>query len=244
MGRRCETRQPFSVRKILARLKSLGDPRAVEGMGRFGIPTQHTFGVSVPALRRMAREIGRDHALALELWDSGYHEARILAPMIYDPTLVTERQIEQWIREIDSWAICDGCCLNLLVELPIAHRKAAEWSRREEEFVKRAGFVLMAVLAVHDKESADDRFKKFLPLIKKGATDERNFVKKAVNWALRQIGKRNIRLNRAASTTARAIQKTDSRSAKWVAADALRELTSRAVQNRLRQKPASTSRPC
>ncbi len=212
----------------------MGNPRNVEGMARFGISATNTLGISVPALKKLARGIGRDHALARRLWDSGIHEARHLAALIDEPALVAERQMERWAKDFDSWDIVDGCCLNLFAETPYAHRKAVEWSRREEEYVKRAAFSLMAVLAVHDKQAADAKFLRFLPIIKREAVDERNFVKKAVNWALRQIGKRNLNLNRAAIRTAREIRQIDSRSARWIAADALRELTSDAVQRRLR----------
>jgi len=211
----------------------MADPKNVEGMGRFGIPTLNLLGISVPVLRRLAREVGRDHDLAGKLWESGIHEAQILAPMVDEPARVTEGQMGRWARAMDSWAVCDGCCLNLFAETPFAHRKAYEWSKHKEEFVKRAGFALMAVLAVHDKEAPDARFRKFLPAIKRESADERNFVKKAVNWALRQIGKRNPRLNRAAIRTSREIRQIDSSSARWIAADALRELTSQAVQARL-----------
>jgi len=223
-----------SAHMVLELLKALGDPRALEGMARFGIPTHHTLGgISVPTLRRLAREIRKDHRLADQLWRTGVHEARLLASLIADPKLVTEAQMERWAKQFDGWDVCDACCNNLFDKTPFAYGKAWEWSRREEEFVKRAGFVLMAVLAVHDKKAGDGQFLKFLPRIKRESRDERNFVKKAVNWALRQIGKRNLGLNRAAIQAAKEIQQTDSRSARWIAADALRELTSDAVQTKL-----------
>jgi 3-methyladenine DNA glycosylase AlkD len=228
-------KQKISATAVLEKLKSLADPKAVAGMGRFGIPTHNTLGISVPALRKLARELGKSHELAEKLWQSGVHEAQILAPMVDVPESVTGQQMERWVKEIDSWAVCDGCCLNLFVKTPFAHRKAMEWSRRKEEFVKRAGFALMAALAVHDKQVGDAKFVRFLPVIKRESVDERNFVKKAVNWALRQIGKRNLQLNKAAIRTGHRIQKTDSRSARWIAADALRELNSEAVAMRLRR---------
>jgi 3-methyladenine DNA glycosylase AlkD len=193
----------------------------------------HTLGISVPALRKLAKEIGQDHQLAQELWGSGIHEARILATMIDPPGQVTEAQMEAWVEDFDSWDVCDQCCLNLLRKTPLAHQKAVEWSGREQEFVKRAGFALMATLAVHDKKAGDEAFIAFLPLIQKEAVDGRNFVKKAVNWALRQIGKRNLALNRAAIRTAEEIRQLDSKSARWIAADALRELTGDKVQQKL-----------
>jgi 3-methyladenine DNA glycosylase AlkD len=215
-------------------LKTLSDPKAVEGMARFGINPTNTYGVSIPNLRKIAKEAGRNHILAQQLWESGIHEARILAGIIDDPKTVSEEQMETWVREFDSWDVCDQCCSNLFDKTEFAHKKAFEWSKRKEEFVKRAGFVLMAALSVHDKGLEDEKFLKFLPVIKREADDERNFVKKAVNWALRQIGKRNSTLNKAALKAAKEIQAMDSKSAKWISSDALRELTSPTVQKRLK----------
>ena len=220
--------------KVLGRLKALSNPETVAGMARFGINSKNTYGVSIPILRKMAKELGRNHSLASELWESGVHEARILASMIEMPDKVTQAQMDRWVKDFDSWDVCDQCCSNLFDKTEAAHRKASEWSSRHEEFVKRAGFALMAALAVHDKKTPNAEFLKFLGSIKREATDERNFVKKAVNWGLRQIGKRNLQLNRAAIRTAKDIQRMDSKSARWIAADALRELTSAQVQRRLR----------
>jgi 3-methyladenine DNA glycosylase AlkD len=219
---------------ILKELKSLYNLKAVEGMARYGINPDNTYGVSIPNLRKIAREAGKDHELAQQLWSSGIHEARILASMVDDHTLLTEAQMELWVDDFDSWDVCDQCCNNLFRKAKFAYQKAAEWSSNDRAFIKRAGFVLMACLAVHDKKAEDKRFEEFLPVIKRKATDNRNFVKKAVNWALRQVGKRNLNLNKKAIETAREIQKIDSRSAKWVASDAIRELTSKAVQEKLR----------
>jgi len=213
----------------------MGDPRAVEGMARFGIQSSNSFGVSVPKLRTLAREVGRDHLLAMRLWETELHDARLLATMVDNPEEVTIDQMERWVRDFDSWDVVDGSCGNLFDKTPFAVAKAKEWCKREEEFVKRAGFVLMAELAVHDKQAKDGLFLEFLPLIMGGASDERNFVKKAVNWALRQIGKRNLKLNKAAVSTALKIQKIDSGAAKWIASDALRELKSPQVVKRLRE---------
>jgi 3-methyladenine DNA glycosylase AlkD len=218
---------------ILARLKTLADPKAVEGMARYGINPQNTYGVSIPNLRKIARETGINHALAQELWASGIHEARILASMIDDPSMATEEQLESWVKDFDSWDVCDQCCMNLFEKTGFAYRKAVEWSESDKEFVKRAGFVLMARLAVSDKNADDEIFETFFPIIKREASDNRNYVKKAVNWALRQIGKRNINLNKKAILIAGEIQKMDSRSAKWIASDAIRELTGESVQKRL-----------
>ncbi len=214
--------------EILKQLKAQSNPRNVAGMARFGIRTHHAYGISMPTLRRIARQAGKDHHLAQKLWQSGVHEARILAALVDVPEQVSEAQMERWVRDFDSWDVCDQVCSNLFDKTAFAYRKAVAWSRREEEFVKRAGFALMAALAWHDKSASDAAFRKFLPAIKRGATDERNFVKKAVNWALRQIGKRNAALHRAAITAAREIQQIDSPAARWVAADALRELRMRA----------------
>jgi 3-methyladenine DNA glycosylase AlkD len=219
---------------VLAKLGSLANPANVAGMARYGINPTNTLGVSVPRLRALAKEIGQDHELASELWKSGIHDARLLAGLIDDPAKVTEAQLERWVTDFDSWDVCDCVCSNLFDKTPFAYAKAVFWSSRREEFVKRAGFVLMAALAVHDKKAPAGSFKKFLPIIEREASDERNFVRKAVNWALRQIGKRSPELNSAAIAAARRIQKIDSKSARWIASDALRELESDAVQGRLK----------
>jgi len=225
----------MNTTEILNKLKSLANPESVKGMARFGIKPEKAYGVSIPDLRRLAKQIGKNHDLAGQLWSSGIHEARILAGMIDDPEAVTEVQMESWVADFDSWDVCDQCCSNLFDKTVFAYPKAIEWSARRQEFVKRAGFVLMAVLAVHDKAADDDRFLQFFPIIKREAGDERNFVKKAVNWALRQIGKRNPALNRAAINLGQEIKTIDSRAARWIAGDALRELASEKIQTRLRQ---------
>jgi 3-methyladenine DNA glycosylase AlkD len=218
---------------VRTRLESLARPGGREGMARFGINPDRALGVRIPDLRRLAKEIGTDHRLALALWRSGLHEARILASMIDDPEKVTETQMESWARDFDSWDLCDQCCGNLFDKTPFAYRKATEWAGREEEFVKRAGFALMAWAAVHDKRSADRAFLRFLPIIEREAGDDRNFVKKAVNWSLRQIGKRNRRLQREAMAAARRLAKSDTPSARWIGTDAVRELSSEGVRSRL-----------
>jgi 3-methyladenine DNA glycosylase AlkD len=215
----------MTLEQIVGNLKALANPDNVAGMARYGISVEGCLGVSVPVLRKMARQIGRRHDLAEELWQSGIHEARILAGLIDDPVLVTAKQMERWVLDIDSWDICDQLCSNLFGRTGFALEKAAAWSSRPETFVKRAGFVLMASLAVHDKGANDAVFASLLSLIAREAGDDRNFVKKAVNWALRQIGKRNQTLNLLAVKTARNIREMDARSARWIAADALRELT-------------------
>ncbi|HEX7364240.1 MAG TPA: DNA alkylation repair protein [Dehalococcoidia bacterium] len=221
---------------MLEKLKSQARPDQLAGMARYGIKPDGRLGVSVPYMRKLAKEIGRDHGLALELWQTGIAEARIMAALVDEPDKLTEQQMEEWVRDIDSWDVCDQVCLNLFEKSPLAWKKVRDWFEREEEFVKRTAFSLIACLAWHNKTAGDDKFIELLPIIKRGATDERNFVKKAVNWALRTIGKINPNLNRAAITTAREIQKLDSKAARWIAADAIRELESQAVQRRLTKR--------
>lgn len=222
--------------RIIRRLKRLADPRVRQGMAAFAVPIDKALGIPTPVLRKLARALGRDHRLAENLWKSGIHEARTLAAFIDEPREVHESQAERGAKDFDSWDVCDCCCGNLFDRTPFAYRKATEWSRRKGEFVKRAGFALMATLAVHDKEARDSKFLKFLSIIQRESTDERSFVKKAVNWALRQIGKRNMRLNRSATKAAQEIRKMNSPSARWIAADGLQELAGEAVQRRLRRR--------
>lgn len=226
----------MSAEKILKTLRSLGSHKARQGMERFGITSNHALGISTQVLKSLARKIGRDHTLAAELWSSGIFEARIIAALIDEPEKVTREQMDQWVRAFDSWAICDGCCCYLFRLTPFAWAKAVEWSRQRSEYVKRAGFSLMAYLAVHDKEAGDKTFQKLLPIIEREARDGRTYVRKAVNWALRQIGKRNLRLNRLAIQTAKRIRAQGDPSSRWIAADALRELQSKPVQARLAKK--------
>jgi len=226
-------------KQILDQLKALSDPDVVAGMATAGINTESTYGISIPDLRRIAKKQGKDRDLADRLWASGIHEARILASMIDDPKQVTPEQMDRWVRDFDSWDLCDQCCNNLFRKTPYAHEKAVEWSEMDEVFVKRAGFALMAVLAVHDKEASDEEFLKFLPDIARESVDSRNFVKKAVNWALRRIGKRNPNLNAEAVKWARKINEMPYKSSGWVASDALRELTGRDVRKRLKAQNKS-----
>lgn len=219
--------------EIINKLKSLKNPKNVEGMARFGINPDNNLGVSVATIRGIAKEIGKSHDLALKLWTSGIRDARMLAAHIDDPKLVTEEQMDSWVLDFNSWDVCDNACGHLFDRTPFAYKKALEWCNRDEEFVKRAGFAIMAWAAVHDKISDDDVFKNFIIAIKRESTDERNFVKKAVNWALRNIGKRNISMNKVAIKTAEEIKKIDSKSARWIASDAIRELTSEKIQQRL-----------
>jgi len=221
---------------IIRKLESLANPQRAKGMAWAGIKAHKLYGISIPNLRKIAKETGKNHILAQELWASGIHEARLIACMIDDHKMVTQAQLDSWVKDFDSWDLCDQCCSNLFDKTAFAYCIAVEWSSRQEEYVKRAGFVMMATLAVHDKKAKDDVFLKFLPIVERESTDGRNFVKKAVNWALRQIGKRNLRLNKAAIETAEAILGVDSKAARWIASDALKELTSPMVQRRLSSK--------
>ena len=205
-------------------------------MARYGMAVEQRLGVSIPDLRKLAKELGQNHKLALKLWKTGIAEPKILASMIDDPNKLTEEQMEDWVKDIDSWDVCDQVCMNLFEKTPLARKKIIDWSSREEEFVKRTAFSLIACLAWHDKKASDEKLIELLPLIMRGATDERNFVKKAVNWSLRNIGKRNLNLNEAAINTAKEIQRLDSKAARWVASDALRELQSEAIQTRLKRR--------
>ncbi len=202
-------------------------------MARYGIAVEKRLGVSIPSLRRLAKDIGKDHNLALELWKAEIAESRIVASMIDDPKQVAEAQMEDWVKGINSWDVCDQVCTNLFRKTPLAWTKIIDWAERKEEFVKRAAFSLIAYLACHDKKASDDKFVGLFPIIMQAATDERNFVKKAVNWALRNIGKRNCTLNKAAINAAKEILRLDSKAARWIASDTLKELESEAVQKRL-----------
>lgn len=224
-----------SVKDVLDRLRSKAKPEQLPGMAKYGIVVEKRLGVSVPDMRKLAKELGRDHRLALDLWRTGIAEARIVAGMVGDPVKLTEQQMEEWVKGIDSWDVCDQVCMNLFEKNRLAWKKIIDWSEREEEFVKRTAFSLIACLAWHDKKAGDEKFIALLPVIVREATDERNFVKKAVNWALRNIGKRNHNLNQAALKAAKEIRQLDSKSARWIAADAIRELESDAVQRRLKR---------
>jgi len=224
----------YEINEILSKLKTLANPRAIEGMAKYGITSSKAYGVSIPKLRKIAREIGTSHELAKQLWKLDIRETRILATLIDNPKLVTEEQMDDWANDFDYWEICDQCCMNLFVNTDFAYKKAIEWSSSEKEFVKRAGFALMASLAFKYRKTNDELFDEFFQLIKKEASDERLYVKKAVSWALRQIGKRNLVLNKKAIEVAKEIQKINTKSAKWIASDVLRELTSKKVQARLK----------
>jgi len=214
----------MSFEETVKLLKKHANPKNVEGMARFGISSKNTLGVPVYTLRDMAKKIKSDHTLALKLWKSEIHEARILASMVDEADKVTESQMDLWAGDFDSWDVCDQVCSNLFDKTPYAYKKAAQWPKNKKEFVRRAGFALMAALAWQDKNAVDNDFRKFFPIIKKYSTDERNFVKKAVNWALRNIGKKRPGLRAEAIETARELEQTDNKTARWIAKDALREL--------------------
>jgi 3-methyladenine DNA glycosylase AlkD len=224
------------AREVVRTLERMGDPARRDGMARYGIDISRALGISVTDLRRLAPDLGHDHDLAAALWASGVHEARILASLVDEPARVSQAQMDAWVGDLDSWDVCDAVCGNLFDRTPFALDKAVEWSAREPEFERRAGFALMAWAAVHSKDLPDAAFSSLLPLIRDRSTDDRNFVKKAVSWALRQIGKRSAGLNTKAIRTAEEIERIDARSSRWIARDALRELRSDAVQARLRTR--------
>lgn len=225
-----------NITSILTQLHTLADPDNIAGMAKFGINPSGRLGVRVPELRKLAKQIGTDHQLALELWDTVVPEARLLATMVADPARVTPQQMDAWVGDLNSWDICDSACSNLFVKTPFAWDKVAEWAADESEFVRRAGYVLIACLAVHDKTAPDQAFLDTFPIITTGATDSRNFVKKAVNWALRAVGKRNLSLNKATVALSEELLAIDDKTARWIARDALRELKSEKVHTRLHQK--------
>jgi 3-methyladenine DNA glycosylase AlkD len=235
-ARRTKSAEAWTVGRAVSELKRHGEIRNVEGMARFGIRAKNICGVSKPKLDEIAKAIGKNHGLGLKLWSTGIHDARLLAVLISEPERATPALMERWVKEFDNWDICDGCCCHLFVDAGPAWDKAFSWSQRKKEFEKRAGFALAAYLAIHDKAATDIGFRKFLKVIEREAWDERNFVRKAVNWALRNIGKRNRALNREAIATAESIQQKGTRAGRWIATDALRELKSEAVQKRLLQE--------
>jgi 3-methyladenine DNA glycosylase AlkD len=222
-----------SAQQTLERLKAKAQPDQLQGMARYGMAVDNRLGVKVPELRKLAKEIGRDHRLAQDLWATGIAEARILASMVDVPAVVSEEQMEAWAQDFDSWDVCDQVCMNLFEKTPLAWEKIPEWSRRQEEFVKRGGYALLACLAWHDKKATDERFIALLPVILEGADDPRNYVKKAVSWALRNIGKRNSRLRQAALDVAQQLADMDSKIAHWISADTIRDLNSIATRRRL-----------
>ena len=225
----------MEYKEVIKKIESLKNPKNVAGMARFGIrPKTKVLGIPIPETRKLAKIIGKNHDLSLKLFDSGIHEARILAGYIAEPEKFTKQHLEDWVKTFDSWDVVDQVCSAVLDKTKFVPKVIFEFAKREEEFVKRTAFTLIACLTVHDKKMSDKEFIKFFPLIKKASTDERNFVRKAVNWALRQIGKRNKKLNKQAIRLAKEIQRINSKSAKWIANDAIRELTDTKVRARLK----------
>jgi len=224
------------LENILSKLHEAADPTILEYMQRYGINVKDALGISIYDLRRMAKEIPKNHMLALQLWDTGLHEVRMLACFIDEPDKITSDQMDRWGADFNSWDICDQACASLFDRNPLSWKKAIEWAESDKEFVKRAAFSLIAGLCVHDKHAGNEQFHQFFPLIKKHAEDERNYVKKAVNWALRNIGKRNMTLNQQAIKFSYELVTQDSTSAKWIGRDAIRELQSEKIQKRLRSK--------
>jgi len=226
----------MNAEEVLGRLEAISDRTRLTGMARYGIKVDRALGVSMPEMRALAKSLGKDHGLAMQLWGSGVHEARIMASLLADPKLLTEEQMEGMVNDLDSWDVCDQCCSNLFSRSPLAMRKALEWSGREGEFQKRAGFATMAALAVHGKELLDEDMLLFLEATVRESHDDRNYVRKAVNWALRQIGKRDQNLNALSIEAAERMMAKGDRASRWVASDALRELRSDAVRERLKNR--------
>jgi 3-methyladenine DNA glycosylase AlkD len=226
----------MDLKETLNRLEALGRRKNIEGMKRFNIAATKTFGVTAPKIRMLAGQIGKDHSLALALWDSGYHEARILAALIAEPEKAKLKQLDRWVRDIENWAQCDACCLEYFQKTQYAPRLPERWTKNRGEFVRRAGIVMIAAMAVHHKKSSDEEMMAYFPLLKEYAVDERNFVKKAVNWSLRQIGKRNGALRKKAIALTEEIQNISSVSARWIASDALREFNDPRIIERTNRK--------
>jgi len=229
-------KEDHDFNKVMKELKSKARPENVEGMSRFGIKDNGRLGLSMPELRKIGKSIGKDHSFALKLWDTKIPDAMILAALIDDPAKVNEQQTDNWVKDICSWDVCDQLCMNLFEKLPFATKKISEWSKSDKEFVKRVPYAMIACIAWHDKEASDELFTSFFPVIKSGATDDRNYVKKAVSWALRNIGKRNLNLNKEALKLASEIRDINLKAARWIASDVIRELESEAVQKRLKNK--------
>jgi 3-methyladenine DNA glycosylase AlkD len=228
---------PAGVDAAIDWLKSHGTKATLQGMARYAIPSTRAFGVAMRDVQLLAKRLGRDHQLATQLWETGWYEARLLAVYVDEPSSITPRQMDQWCEDFDNWAVCDTVCFALFDRTPHAWEKVEKWSRRKEEYVKRAAFALLWGLSVHDKAGADGQFLASLKIVEREAGDERNFVKKAVNMALRAVGKRNSNLNGAAVDVAKRLGASQNSAARWIGKDALRELTSPAVAKRLSGKP-------
>jgi 3-methyladenine DNA glycosylase AlkD len=224
------------VEAVVASLKRLGTKKTRDGMARYAIPSDNAFGVTVGEIKQMGKRLGRNHDLALALWETGWYEARMLAAFVDEPDRVTPSQMDRWCKDFDSWATCDHICFHLFDKTPHAFRKVAQWADRGNEFEKRAAFALLASLGVHDKKSGDEEFARSLPLIERAATDERNFVKKGVSWALRVIGRRSPDLNEASVKLSQKLAHSENAAARWIGKDALKELTGEVVTRRLKKR--------
>lgn len=222
-----------TISEVMEMLNTQADPAQLDGMSRYGITTTKRLGVNVPQMRKIAKECGKDHGLALALWDTGIAEAMMIASMIDVPEQVTDQQMEDWVKDFNSWDVCDQVCMNLFEKTALAWQKVRDWSERDEEYVKRAAYALIACLAWHDQDASDENFIRLIPLIQAGSNDGRNYVKKAVSWALRNIGKRNSTLNVVALQTAQDLKEMESKPARWIGLDAVRDLTSDATKRRL-----------
>ena len=209
----------------MAWLRKKGRRTVRDGMARYALPSDRAFGVPVGVLRKEATRLGRDHALAAALWETGWFEARIMAALVDEPERVTARQMDAWARDCDNWGITDTACFHLFDKTPLAWDRVPRWAASPHEFVKRGAFALAASLALHDRTSPDARFVALLPLVEKAAADDRNFVKKGVSWALRGIGRRSPGLHEAALAVARRLAASDAPAARWVGRDALRDLS-------------------
>lgn len=231
------SKRSAEVRETLAWLEKRGSKKVRDDMlNRYGITAPKAYGVSVGMIQQLAKKIGRDHELAALLWDTGWYEARLLTAFIDDPALVSAAQMDRWVKDFDNWGVCDTLCFHLFDRTPHAWRKVEQWSKRRDEFVKRAAFALLAGLALHDKKSGDEPFLRALTLVEGAAPDERNFVKKGVSWGLRVVGRRNTVLNKAAVETARRLVESEDAAARWIGRDAVKELTSAPVQQRLKAR--------
>lgn len=228
-----------SIVEVLEMLKAKADPSQLEGMKSYGMAVEKRLGVPVPDMRRIAKHLGKDHNLAQGLWQTGIAEAMIMASMVDEPDKVTGQQMESWVKDINSWDVCDQVCMNLFDKAPLAWRKVFDWSGRKEEFVKRAAYALLACLAWHDKEAPDDAFVRMLTVIKAGANDDRNYVKKAVSWALRNIGKRNANLHANALKTANELKAMNNETARWIANDVIRDLSGDTAKRRIERSRAT-----
>ncbi len=222
-----------NVNEVLEMLRSAADVENLAGMARYGINSEKRLGVKIPRMRQIAKTVGRDHQLALDLWETGIPEAMVVASMVDEPELVTESQMDKWVADFNSWDVCDQVCMNLFDKTNYSWGRIEAWHKRQPEFVRRAAYALIACLAWHDKRAPDEKFIELIPLIEEAAVDERNYVKKAVSWALRNIGKRNQRLHQVALETAQKLIQSESKTARWIGMDTVKDITSSAAQKRL-----------